>query len=1018
MTGLGPFCQSAGISETSLEKGEAPPLGLVTNGLVLELEKFANERDWTLQKLLELLSQIDKNFASVVNLSALTSKLSTVKDQKKKLTSKKKVKGVKNVKELLAKQFCAPVQRTNKEICGIPEQTEQENETEICQEEIQPTLVVKTVQSPLSKLSKEVQTENETDVKEVNLLTYKIRVQERKLVQLSNKVSEKKSELENVTSAKGHYSVKNVNKRDETARKNLHALRDAQRKTIKQDKIIKKQEHYKLDFINFQQEYADLKEKVETLTEKCEAEKKKKVALQKTNSYLRGEVNQLRTQALDSCECSSIFEEEIEQNKKIKLQLAEKEGTIIELEEEINELQNLKIQTKNEHGYLENIRLCIMQLAGLEVAVEKMTSIIQVVSKHIFGKEFTKQELPNATTSQTIVDEGHYLAKAYIADKLEQTTNWGLGRDGTTRRKEKIVDTAITLASGDNISLGFTRVARETADTIQKVTEQHLNELCATKQNPDYLVETIQKLAFTMSDRASNEKRADQLLDEWRDTMLRDYGGNENDVHHFHCMAHVLLGFHSYITPDIKDFEQTLQEESGPIGRDSLSYFNSWSKKESVVNRVVRTTSDTFGPAGDHLGVRDRWDAFCCENGIKSHIGNYRDNRFNALFQTSAEVFLHRKDFIQVLATVSKPNLKLKAVKSDLESKEVCALLQCLGLFYLKLTGPYWNLVTCGKVSYFELWTHIEEIDQFLSTCEKSPEHLLLKDTHWSSSDPLDISRVPFYDQLAEQVFILDDETRDILFNVIPVVARAMLKCVHKQLHDFFPGGKFHDISPNITKESDFAPVTNLSCEHHFGDLDSSQRRRPHASYHHHSTVQLLKRNGANIMRWICDMDSSQKTDLLTSARKGGKMLRKKHREHEKNVLTEIHGNMTQESKGKKRKANTDGRNDNKKQKNDFEVVEQLCVNEYVAIAYQDNWYPGVVEKVVDDTTIVVKFMAPCRKNGYYQWPSRDDRQVVNKQFVLCTKFIPDCISSGRQWYVKEHNDITNVYSKFHTMFF
>ena len=48
-----------------------------------------------------------------------------------------------------------------------------------------------------------------------------------------------------------------------------------------------------------------------------------------------------------------------------------------------------------------------------------------------------------------------------------------------------------------------------------------------------------------------------------------------------------------------------------------------------AVSRVVRTTSDTVGPAGDHLGVRDRWDAYCREKGLKSVIGNYKDNRFN-----------------------------------------------------------------------------------------------------------------------------------------------------------------------------------------------------------------------------------------------------------------------------------------------------------------------------------------------------------------------------------------------------
>ena len=104
-----------------------------------------------------------------------------------------------------------------------------------------------------------------------------------------------------------------------------------------------------------------------------------------------------------------------------------------------------------------------------------------------------------------------------------------------------------------------------------------------------------------------------------------------------------------------------------------------------AVSRVVRTTSDTVGPAGDHLGVRNRWDAYCREKGLKSVIGYYKDNRFNALFQTAAEIYLHRNDFLTVIKTVTKPNVKLKAVKSDIECEELIALLQCLGMFYVKV---------------------------------------------------------------------------------------------------------------------------------------------------------------------------------------------------------------------------------------------------------------------------------------------------------------------------------------------
>ena len=180
-----------------------------------------------------------------------------------------------------------------------------------------------------------------------------------------------------------------------------------------------------------------------------------------------------------------------------------------------------------------------------------------------------------------------------------------------------------------------------------------------------------------------------------------------------------------------------------------------------VESRVVRTTSDTVGPAADHLGVRDRWDAYCREKGLKSVIGNYKDNRFNALFQTAAEIYLHRNDFLTVIKTVTKPNVKLKAVKSDLECEELIALLQCLGIFYVKVKGPYWNLITCGEVPYFELYKHVCEIKQFLKQLETNPEIMFNSSSHWSESDPLDLTLVPHYNLLTSALFTECENAKD-----------------------------------------------------------------------------------------------------------------------------------------------------------------------------------------------------------------------------------------------------------------
>ncbi|WAR22905.1 hypothetical protein MAR_036574 [Mya arenaria] len=183
----------------------------------------------------------------------------------------------------------------------------------------------------------------------------------------------------------------------------------------------------------------------------------------------------------------------------------------------------------------------IIDLFGLEVhvAVEKNTPAIQILAKHLFHCKIETSDL--------------------------QTNS-----DGTSRRKRKIFDTAITLDNGEIVSLGFKRVVSETASKIN-----------------------------------------DSSKEDTKTTVLQ-----------FHCMTNLLLGFHRYACEDLKHEEKSLAADE-PI-------------------------------AGDHLGLRDRWESHCAAKGIKFLIGNYRANRFNGLFQTSAVILYHLSEFLLVIKTVKR----------------------------------------------------------------------------------------------------------------------------------------------------------------------------------------------------------------------------------------------------------------------------------------------------------------------------------------------------------------------------
>lgn len=99
-------------------------------------------------------------------------------------------------------------------------------------------------------------------------------------------------------------------------------------------------------------------------------------------------------------------------------------------------------------------------------------------------------------------------------------------------------------------------------------------------------------------------------------------------------------------------------------------------------------------------------------------------------FETAAEVYHHKKDFLKVLDTVKTPNLKLKSVMADLKSQIVSAF------FWLILFETYRAILEPHHV-----WQGV--VLRTLSACCRQrvfwgnvSKNLLLcfiKNCHWSA---------------------------------------------------------------------------------------------------------------------------------------------------------------------------------------------------------------------------------------------------------------------------------------------
>ncbi|GFR70003.1 hypothetical protein ElyMa_002062000 [Elysia marginata] len=110
--------------------------------------------------------------------------------------------------------------------------------------------------------------------------------------------------------------------------------------------------------------------------------------------------------------------------------------------------ENTEIETrKDEKEFSDEMRFCVMELAGLEVAAGKIGAVIETVGE-MCGVKFTK--LPSRSACQLMIDEGQVLAQSFTREKVfKRCKGFGIHKDGTSRKKVKILDTSVYNVSTD-----------------------------------------------------------------------------------------------------------------------------------------------------------------------------------------------------------------------------------------------------------------------------------------------------------------------------------------------------------------------------------------------------------------------------------------------------------------------------------------------------------------------------------------------------------------------------------------
>lgn len=84
----------------------------------------------------------------------------------------------------------------------------------------------------------------------------------------------------------------------------------------------------------------------------------------------------------------------------------------------------------------------------------------------------------------------------------------------------------------------------------------------------------------------------------------------------------------------------------------------------------------------------------------------------------------------------------------------------------------------------------------------------------------------------------------------------------------------------------------------------------------------------------------------------------------------------------------------------------EIKCGDWVAVLYDTNWYPGIVEDTIEDN-LKISFMA--RAGQHFFWPEKSDIQVVASDEILCILEYPPKPISARHFSIVQKARIDDL---------
>ncbi|KAK7489332.1 hypothetical protein BaRGS_00019440 [Batillaria attramentaria] len=223
-------------------------------------------------------------------------------------------------------------------------------------------------------------------------------------------------------------------------------------------------------------------------------------------------------------------------------------------------------------------------------------------------------------------------------------------------------------------------------------------------------------------------------------------------------------------------------------------------------------------------------------------------------------------------------------------------MVAALAVIYVMFAGPFWQLIN-SDMHYLDQFKFIQPMHDHMKEMVRHPE-LLLKDV------PDDLAAFRLQDHhsptiSATMCFAQNAADRPLLLGALSLLAEHFVMVIERQLADFLPDGKYgREPTPEDRDRMKHCQLTNLLGEACFADMDFSMFKSRRATLHHHSTMNMLKRN-RTVTSFLNRQTSAQQACFLEQARKLAQQVRQAHKEQVRQVQTSLNALMEEQKRTK-----------------------------------------------------------------------------------------------------------------------